>query len=255
MLSKAYIKPAADLAKRKRFRPLYIACKVSWKTTTEMKMIQASAKIRSKPEWKDELDNETIREQWIAEMKSKDELNDKQAAYVIAELFYYAKLQASARSCGSDAKLSLVNMLWYTDIPENSDLAQEFNASLSKMLEKLPKAQYWRPPQHKYGDVFEKIVDPSLYLLMYESTPILPKPMISPQEALHLPLFGAIPGSIDGWRQAVCNLNASMTEKGKGKDSEQLEAVSSSFVPFNEKYLELADPSARHWLPTDIYVN
>ncbi|KAJ1881284.1 hypothetical protein H4R99_001907 [Coemansia sp. RSA 1722] len=254
MLSKAYIKPAADLAKRKIFEPLYYACEATWKTTTEIVMIQASAKIRSKPEWEDELDNETIREQWIAEMKSKDELNDKQAAYVIAELFYYAKLQAAARSCGSDAKLSLVNMLWYMDIPENSDLAQEFNASLSKMLEKLPKDQYCRPPKNKY-DVFEQIVDPSLYSLVYESTPILPKPMISPQEALHLPSFGAIPGSIDGWRQAVCNLNASMTEKGKGDDSEKTTTPATNFVPFNEKYLELTDPTARHWLPTDIYVN
>ncbi|KAJ2595950.1 hypothetical protein GGF39_003637 [Coemansia sp. RSA 1721] len=254
MLSKAYIKPAADLAKRKLFEPLYYACEATWKTTTEIVMIQASAKIRSKPEWEDELDNETIREQWIAEMKSKDELNDKQAAYVIAELFYYAKLQAAARSCGSDAKLSLVNMLWYMDIPENSDLAQEFNASLSKMLEKLPKDQYCRPPKNKY-DVFEQIVDPSLYSLVYESTPILPKPMISPQEALHLPSFGAVPGSIDDWRQAVCDLNASMAKKDKDDDSEKTTTPATNFVPFNEKYLELTDPTARHWLPTDIYVN
>ncbi|KAJ1879564.1 hypothetical protein H4R99_000894 [Coemansia sp. RSA 1722] len=255
MLSKAYIKPAVDLAKRKLFEPLYYACEATWKTTTEMTMIQASAKIRSRPEWEDKLDNKAMREQWIAEMKSNRGLTDKQAAYVVAELFYYAKLQASARSCGSDAKLSGVNMLWYTDIPEDSDLAQEFNASLSKMLEKLPKAQYCRPLKNKYDHVFEQIVDPSLYSLMYESTPILPKPMTSPQEALCLPSFGTVPGSLSDWRKAVRNLNASMSEKDKGKDSEQLEEVYSNFVPFNERYLELADPSERHWLPTDIYVN
>ncbi|KAJ2223892.1 hypothetical protein IWW45_008230, partial [Coemansia sp. RSA 485] len=255
MLSKAYIKPAADLAKRKLFEPLYYACEATWKTTTETNMIQISAKIRSRPEWENELDNKTIREQWVAEMKSNRRLTDKQAAYTIAELFYYAKLQASARSCGSDAKLSGVNMLWYTDIPENSDLAQEFNASLSKMLEKLPKAQYRRPPKNKYNHVFEQIVDPSLYSLVYKSTPILPKPMTSPQDALHLPSFGSVPGSIDGWRQAVRDLNASMTEKDKENDSEQSEAASASFVPFNEKYLDLANPSERHALPTDIYVN
>ncbi|KAJ1878204.1 hypothetical protein H4R99_000361 [Coemansia sp. RSA 1722] len=255
MPSKAYIKPAADLAKRKLFQPLYFACKAIWKTKTEMIMIGASAEIRSRPEWEDELDNKTIREQWISNMKDKRKLTDKQAAYVIAELFYYAKLQAAARSCGSDAKLSEVDMLWYTDIPEKSDLVQEFNASLSKMLEKLPKAQYCRPPINKYDPVLKQIVDPSLYSLVYESTPILPKPMTSPQDALHLPSFGTVPGSIDGWRQAVRDLNAFMTEKAKGKDSEQLKAVSSSFVPFNEKYLELADPAERHWLPTDIYVN
>ncbi|KAJ1878948.1 hypothetical protein H4R99_000316 [Coemansia sp. RSA 1722] len=255
MLSKAYIKPAADLAKRKLFQPLYFACEAIWKTTTEIGMIQASAKIRSRPEWEGELDNKAIREQWIAEIKSKEKLNDKQASYVISELFYYAKLQAAARSCGSDAKLSGVNMLWYTDIPENSGLAQEFNASLSKMPAKLPKAHYYRPAIDESRLLLEQTVDPSLYSLMYESTPILPKPMTSPQEALHLPSFGAVPRSIDGWRQAVCDLNASMAKKDKGKDSEQLKAVSSSFVPFNEKYLELADPAERHWLPTDIYVN
>ncbi|KAJ2597975.1 hypothetical protein H4R99_004285 [Coemansia sp. RSA 1722] len=198
MLSKAYIKPEADLAKRKTLEPLYIACEVSWKTTTEMKMIEASAEIRSRPEWENELDNKTIREQWIAEMKSKRRLTDKQAAYVIAELFYYAKLQAAARSCGSDAKLSGVNMLWYTDIPESSGLAQEFNASLSKMLKTMPKAHYYRPARNKGRFISEQIVDPSLYSLLYKSTHILPKPMISPQEALCLPSFGAVPGSIDG---------------------------------------------------------
>ncbi|KAJ1880298.1 hypothetical protein LPJ57_002332 [Coemansia sp. RSA 486] len=252
---KAYIKPEADLAKRKTLEPLYIACEVSWKTTTEMKMIRASAEIRSSPVWEDELDNKTIREQWIAEMKSNRGLTDKQAAYVIAELFYYAKLQAAARSCGSDAKLSGVNMLWYTDIPESSDLAQEFNASLSKMLEKLPKAHYYRPAINKSNFKSEQIVDPSLYSLLYKSTHILPKPMSSPQEALCLPSYGTVPGSIEGWRQAVCDLNASMTVEDKGKDSEQSATTAVNFVPFNEKYLELTDPTARHWLPTDIYVN
>ncbi|KAJ2638462.1 hypothetical protein GGF40_001651, partial [Coemansia sp. RSA 1286] len=173
MLSKSYIKPAADLAKRENLEPLYDACEATWKTTTEMNMIEASAEIRSRPEWEDELDNEAIREQWIANMKDEIKLTDKQAAYVISELFYYTKLQAAAHSCGSDAKLSVVNMLWYTDIPEDSGLAQEFNASLSKMLEKLPKVQYCRPPKNKYDPVFEQIVDPSLYSLVYKSTPIL----------------------------------------------------------------------------------
>ncbi|KAJ2696946.1 hypothetical protein FB645_006067 [Coemansia sp. IMI 203386] len=255
MLSKAYIKPEADLAKRKALEPLYIACEVSWKTTTEMKMIRASAEIRSSPEWEDELDNKTIREQWIAEMKSNRGLTDKQAAYVIAELFYYAKLQAAARSCGGDAKLSGVNMLWYTDIPESSGLAQEFNASLSKMLKTMPKAHYYRPARNKGRFISERLVDPSLYSLVYESTPILSKPMSSPQEALCLPSYGTVPGSIEGWRQAVCDLNASMAKKDKSKDSEQSATTAANFVSFNEKYLELADPTAGHWLPTDIYVN
>ncbi|KAJ2705303.1 hypothetical protein FB645_002553 [Coemansia sp. IMI 203386] len=254
MRTKAYIKPEADLAKREKLEPLYDACKAIWKTTTEMNMIRASAKIRSKPGWEDELDNKAIREQWIAEIKSKQELNDKQASYVIEELFYYAKLQAAARSCGGDAKLSVVDMLWYTDIPENSDLAQEFNSSLSKMTETMPISHYYRPAGYQY-DLFEHIVDPSLYSLVYESTPILPKPMTSPKDALHLPSFDTVPGSIDGWRQAVRDLNASMAEKDKGNDSEQSEAAAASFVPFNERYLELTDPSVRHWLPTDIYVN
>ncbi|KAJ1878261.1 hypothetical protein H4R99_003184 [Coemansia sp. RSA 1722] len=238
MLSKAYIKPEADLAKRKTLEPLYDACEAIWRTTAEMKMIQASAEIRSKPGWEDELDNEAI-------------------PYVISELFYYAKLQAAARSCGSDAKLSEVDMLWYTDIPENSCLAQEFDASLSKMLEKLPKAQYCRPLKNECDPVLKQIVYPSLYSLVYESTPILPKPMTSPQDALHLSSFGTVPGSIDGWSQAVRDLNASMTEKdkGKGNDSKQSATPIASFVPFNEKYLEMVDPSERHWLPTDIYVN
>ncbi|KAJ1875328.1 hypothetical protein LPJ57_004695 [Coemansia sp. RSA 486] len=46
-----------------------------------------------------------------------------------------------------------------------------------------------------------------------------------------------------------------MTVEDKGNDSEQSATTATNFVPFNEKYLELTDPTARHWLPTDIYVN
>ncbi|KAJ1838996.1 hypothetical protein LPJ57_010970, partial [Coemansia sp. RSA 486] len=119
----------------------------------------------------------------------------------------------------------------------------------------MPKAHYYLPARNQGRYISERLVDPSLYSLVYESTPILSKPMSSPQDALCLPSYGTVPGSIEGWRQAVCDLNASMTVKDKGKDSEQSVTTAANFVPFNEKYLELTDPTAGHWLPTDIYVN
>ncbi|KAJ2596368.1 hypothetical protein GGF40_001040 [Coemansia sp. RSA 1286] len=255
MFSKNYIKSETDLGKLKRLEPMYNGCKANWRTKAEMDMIKASIKVRSKPKWGSGLEDKTVREQWIGEMKSNSGLTDKQAAYVIAELFYYAKLQAAARCCGGDAKLSVVDMVWYTDIPEDSDMAQEFNASLSKMLEAMPKAHYYRPVSDEDNRIPEQIVDPSLYSLVYDSTPILAKPMTSPQEALCLPSFGTVPGSIDGWKKAVCDLNASMAEKDNGKGSEQSKTPAASFVPFNEKYLGLVESDSRHWLPTDIYVN
>ncbi|KAJ1883192.1 hypothetical protein LPJ57_000362, partial [Coemansia sp. RSA 486] len=124
MFSKNYIKSETDLGKLKRLEPMYNGCKANWRTKAEMDMIKASIKVRSKPKWGSGLEDKTVREQWIGEMKSNSGLTDKQAAYVIAELFYYAKLQAAARCCGGDAKLSVVDMVWYTDIPEDSDMAQ-----------------------------------------------------------------------------------------------------------------------------------
>ncbi|KAJ2705922.1 hypothetical protein FB645_002009 [Coemansia sp. IMI 203386] len=255
MFTKAYIKPEADYKKPEKLKPMYDTCEVPWKTETEMNMLKASAELRSTPDWLNKIVDKNTRTRWIGKIKCENGLNNKQASYVIAELFYYAKLQAAARCCGGNARLSVVDMVWYTDIPEDSDLAQEFNASLSKMLETMPKAHYYRPVSDEDDRVSEQIVDPSLYSLVYDSTPILEKPMTSPQEALCLPSFGTVPGSIEGWKKAVCELNASMVEKGNGKGSEKSKATDSSVIPFDEKYLGLVDSSSRHWLPTDIYVN
>ncbi|KAJ1826824.1 hypothetical protein LPJ56_001987, partial [Coemansia sp. RSA 2599] len=258
MFIKSYIKPESDLSKLKKLKPLYNSIEVAWKTATEKAIVNASAEIRKIPDWADKLSDEAFRKQRFAEMAVKNPLAKKQESYVVSELFYYAKLQEFVRNSGSDAKLSTVEMLWYTDVPENSDLAQEFKSSLSKMLESIPKAHYYRPDlDSPYKHIVQKIVDPSLYSLVYKSTPILATPMTSPLEALSLSSFGTVPGSIDAWRQAVCDLNASMAKKRKGsvENPEQSDTTANSFVPFDENYLGLVNAMERHWLPTDIYVN
>ncbi|KAJ1822246.1 hypothetical protein LPJ56_003108, partial [Coemansia sp. RSA 2599] len=215
MYVESYRNRQADITKCDELLPLYMACEVTWRTLSEQTIISSSSTIRSTPGWEKKLANEADREQWIADMKGNG-LTDKQASYVISELFYYAKLQEFIRSSGSNAKLS---------------------------------DEKWVP--------IELIVDPSLYSLVYKSTPILPEPMTSPLEALSLSSFGTVPGSIDAWKQAVCDLNASMASKGKGsaESSEQSDTAANSFVPFNEVYLGMVDEEERHWLPTDIYVN
>ncbi|KAJ1641912.1 hypothetical protein LPJ64_006185, partial [Coemansia asiatica] len=235
--------------------PLYNECDVAWKTLSEHMIIFTSAGIRNSSGWTDKLESEAAREQWITDMKSECGLTDKQAAYVISELFYYKKLQSFVENSGSDAKLSVADIVWYTDIPKDSDLAQ-FNISLSKMLKTMPKDHYYRLVlDNKNKQLAEQIVDPTLYSLVYKSTPILSKPMTCPMEALNLCSFGTVPGSIDAWKQAICNLNASMAKKDNEDNSEQLNTAANGFVPFNEEYLGLIDPGERHWLPTDIYVN
>ncbi|KAJ1641739.1 hypothetical protein LPJ64_006331, partial [Coemansia asiatica] len=256
IITKSCIKPEADLSKLEKLKNLYDACEVSWKTKTEQITIEASAEIRNCSNWVDKLENEADREQWIADMKEKKSLTDKQAAYVISELFYYKKLQSFVENSGSNANLSIVDMVWYTDIPENSDLAQEFNMALSKMLGTMPKDHYSRKNVDQFfKNMAEQIVDPALYSLVYKSTPILSKPMTYPMEALNLCSFGTVPGSIDAWKQAIRNLNASMAKRNKENGSDQSETAINSFVPFNEEYLGLIDPKERHWLPADIYVN
>ncbi|KAJ1812967.1 hypothetical protein LPJ56_005328, partial [Coemansia sp. RSA 2599] len=247
--------------KATRLKPLYNNYNIPWRTLSEQTIMSNSAAIRSIPHWEEKLANEADRKQWIADMKGKG-LTDKQASYVISELFYYAKLLSFIRNSGSDAKLSLADMVWYTDIPESSDLAQDFKTSLSKMLRTMPWNRYnWKIRKGKEYVTVELIVNPSLYSLVYGFTPILPKPMTSPQEALSLPSFGAVPESIDIWRRAVCHLNESMTSKDKGKeedggkDFEQSDTAANGFVPYDIEYLYKIDKEGRHWLPTDIYVN
>ncbi|KAJ1817369.1 hypothetical protein LPJ75_001737, partial [Coemansia sp. RSA 2598] len=257
MYVESYRNRQADITKCDELLPLYMACKVTWRTLSEQTIISSSSTIRSTPGWEKKLANEADREQWIADMKGNG-LTDKQASYVISELFYYAKLLKCVRSSGSDAKLSLVDMVWYTDIPESSDLAQGFKTALCKMLETMPRNHCnWKILRDEKWVPIELIVDPSLYSLVYKSTPILPEPITSPLDALSLPSFGTVPGSIDAWKQAVCDLNASMASKGKdsAESSEQSDTAADSFVPFNEVYLGMVDERERHWLPTDIYVN
>ncbi|KAJ1723672.1 hypothetical protein LPJ53_002004 [Coemansia erecta] len=92
------------------------------------------------------------------------------------------------------------------------------------------------------GYAVKSPINPSLYTLLFDRSPILNSPTTSPLGALNLPSFGNFPGSHAAWKQAVRELNQRM-------------AGNSSFIPINEKYLDKIDPEDRHWLPTDIHVN
>ncbi|KAJ2411780.1 hypothetical protein GGF41_006276, partial [Coemansia sp. RSA 2531] len=60
-----------------------------------MRMLKASAFIRSAPEWAEQLSDESKRQEWATEVKDTLKLTDREVEYVFRELKYYAQLKAN----------------------------------------------------------------------------------------------------------------------------------------------------------------
>ncbi|KAJ1722130.1 hypothetical protein LPJ53_003427 [Coemansia erecta] len=211
--------------------------------------------LRQDPKWIERISNEKTRREWMAEFKqTTGALSDKQVDYIFAELEYYARLQTAA---GNRAQLTDVDMVWETMIDDC--LRGEFMQQVTDALEGVPqKLQDWttvremEPTESRHflnhtTDTRLKsncrvlrLIDPSLYTLLFDKTPLLSQPMSSPQEALQLSSLGSIPGSHEAWKSAINELNDRMAGKN-------------DYVP-NSHYMRKLNPDDRHWLPADIFV-
>ncbi|KAJ2376374.1 hypothetical protein IW150_002027 [Coemansia sp. RSA 2607] len=152
-------------------------------------------------------------------------------------------------------------MVWSMDIKDDELLVQDFKHHVVDALEGIPaNDQDWTTisdmqPKKQRGISRDysgrrqrskckvlRLIDPSLYTLIFDKSSLLERPITCPMDALNLSSFGHIPGSHAAWKKAVHELNQRM-------------ASDSSFIPINEEYLDKLNPEDRHWLPTDIYVN
>ncbi|KAJ2785244.1 hypothetical protein GGI15_001989 [Coemansia interrupta] len=212
-----------------------------------MDIIKLSAKVRSKPNWIEKLEDETTVQEWVGQLKQRPGMTKEHIDYFVAELRYYAKLQRA--NDGSGAKLSGVDMVWTMTIDDSDTLAHDFRHHVDSKF-KNPTDSEDRPtsddPNSARTDPGPKhttycAIYPSYYSLVYGKTSILERPAKSPIDALDPPSFGSIPESFYAWKQAICELNQRMVGD-------------SSFIPINEKYLEYCS-RMRHWLPADIHVN
>ncbi|KAJ2908114.1 hypothetical protein GGI21_003211, partial [Coemansia aciculifera] len=66
------------------------------KIRAEIRLIKASAFIRSVPEWAEQLHDECKRQEWTVQIKELFKLADKDVEYIFEELGYYAQLNASS---------------------------------------------------------------------------------------------------------------------------------------------------------------
>ncbi|KAJ2485605.1 hypothetical protein EV174_001611 [Coemansia sp. RSA 2320] len=92
---------------------LFASSFVRPKTQVEIRIIQASAFIRStNSNWFDQLQDKTKCQEWTTDIKRAFNLADKDVEYVLEELKYYALLKENAVS---GEELSGVDRVWIND--------------------------------------------------------------------------------------------------------------------------------------------
>ncbi|KAJ2773953.1 hypothetical protein GGI18_004641 [Coemansia linderi] len=199
-----------------------------------------SCAIRAKPDWvRKSQDAQTV-EAWKAEAKAQA-LTDLEANYVFAELDYYASLHSSDVSIF----LGAVDGVWYSDSLVDDKTAKALKGYAAILANVPDKDKDWHP---NTGHQVLNLIDPSLYLLMYQRSSMLSKPITSPLAALDLKSFGHFPAMREQWSRAVNHL------------------ADSEVVVNMRKRLYMADPSYQYssnlfcseefcWLPTEFHVD
>ncbi|KAJ1718956.1 hypothetical protein LPJ61_006417, partial [Coemansia biformis] len=194
--------PAADFAEFTRLfqgrfasGAVYSCTQNILNTRSEKRMRLMSGAIRAKPDWLDKLNNPEIRARWTREAKAQ-ELTEQEIDFVFDELAYYATLHQP----GSSLRLSAVEQVWVSD----SLIDEATTAELKRyaaILENVPERDKdWHPNS---SNQVLNLVHPSLFPLVYESSPLLPTPIPSPAAAVELDTFGQFPGSLIKWGEAV----------------------------------------------------
>ncbi|KAJ2833317.1 hypothetical protein GGI24_000899 [Coemansia furcata] len=93
------------------------------KTRVELRILKASAFIRSTSEWVKQLDEESKRQEWATQVKDNFELVDKEVECVFEELKYYALLKEN----GTDGEEpAAIDGVWVNDSDSDCDLTKEF---------------------------------------------------------------------------------------------------------------------------------
>ncbi|KAJ2795110.1 hypothetical protein H4S07_006569, partial [Coemansia furcata] len=142
------------------------------KTRVELRMLKASASIRSTPEWTRQLDDESKRQEWVTQVKDTFELVDKEVEYVFEELKYYALLKEN----GTDGEgLAAIDGVWVNDSGSDCDLAKEFKQHTA-VLKVDTTATLSDEPQ--------VLIDPFLYPFSSKDSRIFNKPVSWPDAAL-----------------------------------------------------------------------
>ncbi|KAJ2687612.1 hypothetical protein IWW39_002794 [Coemansia spiralis] len=108
------------------------------KTRVELRMLKASAFIRSTPEWNNQLNDKAKCQEWTTQVKDTFNLTDKEVAYVFEELNYYALLKKSG--VGGE-ELGAVDNVWIANTASDCELAKEFMLNAGILENDLAQAE------------------------------------------------------------------------------------------------------------------
>ncbi|KAJ2881671.1 hypothetical protein H4R27_003940 [Coemansia aciculifera] len=214
------------------------------KTRVELRMIKASAFIRSSPEWSEQLNDENKRQEWAAQVKDTYKLIDKDVEYIFEELEYYALLKKN----GVDGEeLGSFDNVWTNDSANDSELAKEikYNAAVleSDFAQGRTNDANSAPPVGS-----QVLVDPFLYPFVASDSQVLAKPTESPEDWLNPELLRVCPGSLKHWAWTINYLNNHMSNRGDICDERKF----SHLVNWDDNTAH--DKVCKCWLPTDFDV-
>ncbi|KAJ2826129.1 hypothetical protein GGI24_002982, partial [Coemansia furcata] len=226
-------------------KALYEAHSVKPKTRVELRMIKASAFIRSTSEWANELNNEEKCQEWTTQVKDTFNVVDEEVEYVFEELKYYALLK---ENCVAGEELGAIDNMWIANAARNCELAEEFKRNSAVLESDLMQAAT------NAGAVapltgLQALVDPFLYPLRTRVSCILTKPVELPEDSLNLELPRVKPGCLEAWYQAIKDFNSCQSNSGTEFDSRELSQL------INGSDVRIPDELYKSWLPTDFNVN
>ncbi|KAJ2030800.1 hypothetical protein H4S03_006897 [Coemansia sp. S3946] len=238
---------------------MFVANEVPHKTRGELRMIKASASIRSAPEWAEQLRDKTKREEWTTHAKETFALTDKEIEYVFEELEYYALLKASGRD---GEELGAVDNVWVTDTGNDKELVSEFVCNAAVLEQDCMSTRPNVTLDEGLSCGSEVLVDPFMYPFSVKSSQIIQEPATTPEAALEFDSLRSTPESLKEWAVAIKAYNSARANDSTVLDKRVLsDRTVRCFVrEFKERTGQLAEDSdyeeaeKMFWLPTDFYV-
>ncbi|KAJ2062775.1 hypothetical protein GGI17_002163 [Coemansia sp. S146] len=218
---------------------------VELKTRVELRMLKASAFIRSTPEWAAQLNDEEKFREWTTQVKDTFNLADKEIEYVFEELKYYALLKENG--VGGE-ELGAIDNLWTINAASACELAEEFKHNAAVLESDFVQAES-NEAEGTLSSGFKALVDPFLYSFSGDNSLLLDTPVATPEAALDATLSRTKPGSPEDWFQAIKDLNAIMSADNDAFDKREITELvrACHAVDLGEEYV--------CWLPADFHVN
>lgn len=133
------------------------------KTLVELKLINVSQGIRSKPDWMLKIKNPTIVEKWKSEMSAQN-VTAEEFQYVLDELNFYAGLKEGPIEIGP------VDGTWQSDELIDESLLKSFKESVFELLENVDESEKDYHPDSK--NLVVDLVHPSLFCFVREVSKI-----------------------------------------------------------------------------------